>query len=89
MYNFETDMVIGEIKKKKSKMVCIQLPDGLKPYSKEIKDNIEDKTDAIVFIWADTNFGACDIPLHIKDIGFDLIIHFGHNRFGFEDRLKV
>ena len=40
-YDLELGEAVKEIKDKKAKTVCIQLPDGLKPKAKEIADKIE------------------------------------------------
>ena len=69
-----------EIKKAKAKRVCIQLPDGLKPKAKEIADEISSKTDAEVFIWMDSCFGACDVP-DLSKYGVDLLIQWGHSEW--------
>ena len=78
MYNLELEKAIKEIKEKKAKTVCIQLPDGLKPKAKEIADRIKEKTNAKVIIWAGSCFGACDTP-NLKNI--DLLIQWGHSRW--------
>ena len=78
-YDLELDKTIKEIKKNKARTVCIQLAEGLKPRAKEIKEKIEKETSALVLIWADTCFGACDIPeLNGKA---DLLIQFGHSEW--------
>ncbi len=78
-YNFELDKVIDTIKLNSSKNVLIQLPDGLKPLAQNLKEDIESKIDVEVWIWAGSNFGACDIPSDVEKLGIDLIIHFGHS----------
>jgi len=80
-YNPEVEKAIAKIKDVKAKMVCVQLPDGMKPYAKEITDRIEEGTGARVLIWLGSNFGACDIPLGLNRVGVDLLISWGHNRF--------
>lgn len=80
-YNLELNKAIKTINKQKAKLVCIQLPDGLKPKAKEIQEQIEKKTKAIVLIWAGSCFGACDIPLQLKNLGIDLLIQWGHSEF--------
>ncbi len=79
-YNLELERVISKIKENNAKNILIQLPDGLKPKAKEIVDSINKELDVNVFIWSGTNFGACDIPLHLNNI-IDLIIHFGHSEY--------
>ncbi len=78
MYDLETGKVIEEIKKTKSKMVCIQLPDGLKLHSGQIQKEIEEKTKAKVIIWGGSCFGSCDLPMEVKKLGVDLLVHYGH-----------
>ena len=80
-FDLEMDSVIKEIKKNKAKLVCIQLPDGLKPKANSIKEEIEDKTNAKVIIWAGSCFGACDVPMQLKNLKIDLLIQWGHSKF--------
>ena len=76
--NLELDKVIAKITADNAKLVCLQLPDGLKPKALEIQDEIEAKTDAKVIVWMGSAYGACDMPLHLEKQGVDLLIHFGH-----------
>ncbi len=88
MYKIEIDYnkIFEEIDKRLAKkdelLICIQLPDGLKPKAKEIVEKIEKRygKKVTVFIWAGSAFGACDIPWYIEDLGFDLLIHIGHSK---------
>jgi diphthamide biosynthesis enzyme Dph1/Dph2-like protein len=80
-YDLELDRVTAEINKSKAKRVCIQLADGLKPKAKEIQEAIEKNTNADVFIWAGSCFGACDVPLEVRRLGVDLLIQFGHSEW--------
>ncbi len=77
-YDLELNKVIKEIKNKKAKTVCIQLPDGLKNKALEITDFIEKNTNSKCLIYLGSCFGACDIP-ELKDV--DLLIQFGHSSF--------
>ena len=81
MFDLELDRVVREIQEAKAKKVVIQLPDGLKPRANEVVDTITHKTDAEVFIFLGSCFGACDIPLGIQSLGIDLMIQFGHNKY--------
>jgi 2-(3-amino-3-carboxypropyl)histidine synthase len=78
MYDLETGKVISQIRKHEAKRVCLQLPDGLKPYAKEIQDEVVRKTGAEVIIWGGSNYGSCDLPLEVKRLGVDLLVHYGH-----------
>jgi len=76
-YDLELERAIKEINKNKAKTVCIQLADGLKPRAKEIQEAIQKETSAEVLIWADSCFGACDIP----KLDADMLIQFGHSEW--------
>lgn len=77
--NLELDKAIAKIKQENAKLICVQLPDGLKPRADDIKHELESKTDAKVIFWAGSCFGACDIPLGLEKLGIDLIVQFGHS----------
>ncbi|MEE9525893.1 MAG: diphthamide synthesis protein [Candidatus Woesearchaeota archaeon] len=80
-YDLELNKAIEKIKKSKAKLVCIQLPDGLKSKARDIQTEIESNTSAKVIIWLGSCYGACDIPLHIKKQGIDLLIQWGHSEW--------
>lgn len=87
-YDLETQRIIDSILTNNYKKVCLQLPDGLKQRAKEISDIIEAQTKAKVLIWAGSNFGACDIPLEVRRLNVDLLVHFGHSEWVY-DREEV
>lgn len=78
MYNLELSKVRKRIIDEKASLVCIQLPDGLKPRAKEIVDYLEAEAGADIVVWFSSCFGACDIP-HIKEA--DLLVQFGHSEW--------
>jgi diphthamide biosynthesis enzyme Dph1/Dph2-like protein len=80
-YDLELEKAIAAIKKEKANLVCIQLPDGLKPRASEIQEEIEKNTKARVIIWAGSCFGACDVPLDVERLGVDLVIQWGHSEW--------
>ncbi|MCK5140465.1 MAG: diphthamide synthesis protein [Thermodesulfovibrionia bacterium] len=80
MYNLDLEKAVEKIRLEKVKTVLIQLPDGLKPKAKEIKDILDKRTDAEILIWGGSCFGACDI-LHTNSINVDLLIQFGHSEW--------
>jgi 2-(3-amino-3-carboxypropyl)histidine synthase len=83
-YNLELEKVVDAIKKEKAKLVCIQLPEGLKQKATEIAELIESSSNAKCIIWMGTCFGACDIPLEIERAGVDMLIQFGHAPWKYE-----
>ena len=80
-YDLELNKAVEEIKKANAKLICIQLPDGLKPKAKEIQEYIESNTNASVVIWLGSCWGGCDIPVSIEKLGTDLLIQWGHTEF--------
>ena len=81
MFKLELDNIVKEINQRNSKQVLVQLPDGLKNRSDEVVDHIEKNTEAEVFIWLTSCFGACDLPLGLDLLKIDLLVQFGHNRY--------
>jgi len=77
-YDLELEKAVAKIKAEKAKLVCIQLPDGLKPHAAEIQQRLEKSTNAKVLIWAGSCYGACDVPLEVQRLGVDLLIQWGH-----------
>ncbi len=84
IYNLEINKIVNNIKEKKAKKVLLQFPEGLKPYSMVITDEIEEKSGCQCFIWLGGCFGACDVPLEVSDIEVDLIVQFGHSKWDFK-----
>ena len=78
-YDLEMEKVIERINKDKPKMVCVQLPDGLKPRANEIQKAIKENTSSDVIIWMGSCFGACDVPMQVERLGVDLLIQWGHS----------
>ena len=79
-WEIEIEDVLEEIKKKGYKKILIQLPDGLKPYADKICDFVEGQGFEC-YIFFGSNFGACDIPLWVKDLGIEVIINLGHAKW--------
>ncbi len=82
-YDLEIDNLVKEIKKEKAKLVCLQLPDGLKPKATEIVRELKSKVDCDFVIWCGSCWGACDTPLGLKELKFDLLVQFGHSAWPF------
>jgi diphthamide biosynthesis enzyme Dph1/Dph2-like protein len=78
-YDLQLDDAIAQIKAEQAKLVLIQLPDGLKQHADGIREVIaRECPDVQLVFWADSCFGACDAPIHVRHLGFDLLIAFGH-----------
>ena len=78
-YDLELPKLIEQINKFGNKLVLLQFPDGLKYYFHEIVDELEKHTKAQYFTYFGPCFGACDVPLHLKELDFDLCVQWGHS----------
>lgn len=77
-YDLEIERIIKATKKQKAKLVCLQLPEGLKSKALEVADEIESRTRAKCILWMGSCYGACDIP-PVEKLGIDLLVQFGHS----------
>ncbi|MCD4760115.1 diphthamide synthesis protein [archaeon] len=82
-YDLELEDLAKLIKKEKSKRVCLQLPDGLKPEATKVVKELKAKVNCEFVIWSGSCWGACDTPLGLKDLKFDLLVQFGHSAWPF------
>ena len=81
-YDLELERATEEVRQNSARKVLVQLPDGLKPKAKEIKEAIESETSAEAVIWLGSCFGACDVPYYTERAGVDMIIQWGHSEWG-------
>ena len=82
IYDLELVRIVKTIGRNKAKRVLLQFPEGLKPYSTVIAEEVENKTNCKCFIWLGDCFGACDVP-NVDGLKVDLIIQFGHSKWRF------
>ncbi len=80
-YDLEINKVADKIKQENAKLVCIQLPEGLRTKAKDIVDELKKKTDADFVIWLGSCYGACDVPVQVESLGVDLLIQWGHSEW--------
>jgi len=79
--NFEKELLIEQLKEKAPKRVLVQLPEGIKTQAPELAKDIEGIGIEVIFS-GETAWGGCCIALQeAKDVGADLIVHFGHAPF--------
>src|SRR3989338_7386385 len=73
--------LISEIKLKNAKKILIQLPEGLKMNTTQLAEEMKNAgIDAVVC--GDASYGACDLrDKEAKELGCDLLVHVGHNKF--------
>jgi len=77
-FDLEEKRLKREIKKRKPKIVFLQLPEGLKPEAPHLASIIEE-AGATPIVSTDPCYGACDLAVsEAKILGADLIVHYGH-----------
>jgi 2-(3-amino-3-carboxypropyl)histidine synthase len=77
-FDLEEKRLKREIKKRKSEIVFLQLPEGLKPVAPHIAAIIEE-AGALPIVSTDPCYGACDLAIsEAKLLNADLIVHYGH-----------
>lgn len=81
MYTIDYDGLVDRIVSASASRVMVQLPDGLKSRALEIQRVLSKRTDAEILFWAGSNFGACDLPVGLQQLGVDLLIHLGHTEW--------
>jgi len=94
MFQLEEARIIGEIRRRASKRVLLQMPEGLKPVGYRLARLLENETGVEVFVSGDPCYGACDLALGPKaHVEADLLVHVGHaeipGEFPDEDVLYV
>jgi 2-(3-amino-3-carboxypropyl)histidine synthase len=82
-YDLELAKLATKIKQEKAKLVCLQFPDGLKPEATSVVKDLKEKVDCEFVIWSGSCWGACDTPLGLKDLKFDMLVQFGHSAWPF------
>ncbi|MEC7688963.1 MAG: diphthamide synthesis protein, partial [Candidatus Thermoplasmatota archaeon] len=89
-HEFELDDLVERIKKNDTKLVALQVPEGLKMQALEMMDQIETETSARVVLSADPCYGACDL-VHDKmqNIGVELVAHMGHSQMNIDSGMPT
>ena len=71
--------MLDEIRRRGSKRILLQMPEGLKPIGFRLAKQLEKETGVEVFVSGDPCYGACDLALYPKKhIDADLLVHVGH-----------
>jgi 2-(3-amino-3-carboxypropyl)histidine synthase len=88
-FDLEETRIREEIKKRKPKIVFLQLPEGLKPVAPRLASIVEE-AGALPIVSSDPCYGACDLPIsEAKLLEADLIVHYGHTPMTLNTELPV
>lgn len=79
-YNFEIVKTIQKIRVTSSRLVGLQLPEGLLLFSCALADLIRHFTGAQCTVLGDVTYGACCVDdLGAAALGCDFLVHYGHS----------
>ena len=79
MYQVEETKIIEEIRRRGSRRILLQMPEGLKPIGFKLAKFLEREIGVEVFVSGDPCYGACDLALDPKmHVNADLLVHIGH-----------
>lgn len=88
-FDLEETRLKEEIRKRKPKIVFLQLPEGLKPAAPHLASIVEE-AGALPIVSSDPCYGACDLPIsEAKLLDADLIVHYGHTPMTLNTELPV
>lgn len=83
-YDFRLDYLCEFIARGGYRRVLLQLPEGLKPFSWTVAEEIERRCNTEVVVYGDPSWGACDVPfLEALRVGAGLIVHYGHYPYAY------
>lgn len=81
MLRFDLSKALQALKKRKLRLVAVQVPEGMKSQLAAIVEQVENETSARAFAFVGSCFGACDVlDSEAKLLGADLLLHFGHTK---------
>ncbi|MFW9902904.1 MAG: diphthamide biosynthesis enzyme Dph2 [Candidatus Thorarchaeota archaeon] len=87
-YDLELEKIKELVVKKQYKKILIQMPEGL--FNTPLQEVIEGLSplDTQIIVEGNPSYGVCDLAHNdAKQLGCDLLIHFGHNEFGFQQKI--
>lgn len=80
-YDLDIERARQYIDEQRPQRVCLQFPDGLKPYAQTVHDALQNTFPEITFfIYLGSCFGGCDLP-QLSSKNIDLLIQWGHNEY--------
>jgi 2-(3-amino-3-carboxypropyl)histidine synthase len=89
-HDFQVDDLVKRLKAEDTRLVALQLPEGLKIQALELMDRIETESSAKVILAADPCYGACDLVHHkMKMMGVELVAHMGHSQMNIDSGMPT
>ncbi len=89
-HEFELEDLVERIKENDTRLVALQVPEGLKMQALEMMDQIESETSARVVLAADPCYGACDLVNDkMMKMGVELVAHMGHSQMNIDSGMPT
>lgn len=88
-YNLELEKIQKLVLNKKYGKIFVQMPEGMLNTPLKAVLEVLDPLGVQVIVSGDPSYGVCDIAIETATkLGCDLLIHFGHNEFGFKQKIN-
>ncbi len=89
-YDLELDKIKELIVKKQYKKIFLQMPEGLLNTPLQEILEVLSPLGIEIIVEGDPSYGICDLAINKAiQFGCDLLIHFGHNKFGFHQKIQI
>ncbi len=89
-HDFEVADLVERLKVDDTRLVALQIPEGLKIQALELMDKIEEESSAQVILAADPCYGACDLVHHkMKMMGVEMVAHMGHSQMNIDSGMPT
>ncbi|MDP6011253.1 MAG: diphthamide biosynthesis enzyme Dph2, partial [Candidatus Poseidoniaceae archaeon] len=89
-HDFEVADLVERLKADDTRLVALQIPEGLKIQALELMDKIEEGCSAQVILAADPCYGACDLVHHkMKMMGVEMVAHMGHSQMNIDSGMPT
>ncbi|MFX1516122.1 MAG: diphthamide biosynthesis enzyme Dph2 [Promethearchaeota archaeon] len=87
-YDLELEKIQELVAKKNYKKILLQMPEGMLDSALQEVIEVLTPLDTQIIVEGDPSYGVCDLAINkAKMLGCDLLIHFGHNEFGFHQKI--
>ncbi len=89
-HDFQLDDLVERLNRSDTRLLALQVPEGLKMQALEMMDAIETETATKVVLAADPCYGACDL-VHdkMKRMGVELVAHMGHSQMNIDSGMPT
>ena len=87
-YDLELEKIQDLVAKRNYKKILLQMPEGMLDSALQEVIEVLTPLDTQIIVEGDPSYGVCDLAINkAKMLGCDLLIHFGHNKFGFHQKI--